>query len=118
VPPENENWLITDPQREAPLDDVGLPCYTATVAVDRDGNETLWLAGRPLLGDRDADRGNPNPPHERLGRLPRHYRDALWGDQLRCGRPTASGRPCQARVAKPGDACGQHRASQPQGLPR
>jgi hypothetical protein len=91
------------------LCDVGAPDYVATVTVDRNGNETFWLARKDLLGRPDADHGNENPPHEKLGRLPPLIRDRIWGDSLRCGRPTAAGKPCRTQVASPGEACYWHR---------
>jgi hypothetical protein len=96
-------------RRSTCLCDVGATHYVATVTVDRDGNETFWLARKDLLGRPDADHGNENPPHERLGRLPQAIREKVWGDALLCGRPTATGRPCRQRVAEPSQSCGVHR---------
>jgi hypothetical protein len=102
-----DHGRIIDPDRTVCLCDVGDTEHLATVSVDPDGNETYWLAHRELLGE-PADHGNENPYHEKPGRLPQVIRDRIWGDALRCGRPTCSGRPCRIRVASPGDPCGTH----------
>ena len=99
---------LVDWRRATCLCDVGAPDYVATVAVGVNGELTLWLVRKELLGQAGADHGNENPPHEKLGRLPQAVRDRIWGDSLRCGRPTSSGRPCRIRVANPGDPCGTH----------
>jgi hypothetical protein len=101
---------LVDGRRTVCLCDVGLPDYVAVTAVGIDGAAEFWLARMDLMNHPDATFGNANQPHEQLGRLPREVRDAIWGDRLRCGRPTAAGKPCRVRVAQPGDTCGQHRA--------
>jgi hypothetical protein len=105
-----ENNLL-DETRSACLCDQGLPEYLAAVAVSPDGTEHLVLVERDSLGDDDVvyDSNCRNARHEGLGKLPREFRDAVWGDVLRCGRPTATGKPCRARVAEPGGVCGMHR---------
>src|SRR5262245_13569110 len=110
----HNHWRLVDPHRTACLCDVGAPGYIATVAVAPDGGESLWLADTELL-DHDADLGNPNQRHEKLGRLPQPIRDRIWGDALRCGRPRSNGQPCRQRVAEPGHACSDH--SGPDGGP-
>ncbi|WP_139114195.1 MULTISPECIES: hypothetical protein [unclassified Gordonia (in: high G+C Gram-positive bacteria)] len=106
--------LIIDPPTEIGLADVGLDGYTIAETVDRDGQRQAWIVARHHLADvddhRDVDHGAVEaPPHERLGPLPDDLRDRVAAVVLRCGRPTASGRPCRARVAEPGAACGAHR---------
>lgn len=100
---------LIDPDHTTCLCDVGAPEYAAVVAVDANGDEWYLLARKDMIGAPYQDVGNPEPPHEQLGRLPREYRDALWGDALRCGRPTWAGKPCRARVAEPGGVCANHR---------
>lgn len=46
------------------------------------------------------------PAHERLGRLPRVWRELL---QHHCGAPTRTGRPCRIVVDRPGQLCDIHR---------
>jgi hypothetical protein len=104
----DEHKALMDMERTAFLYDVGAPDHAATIAVDAAGNERLWVVDLEQLNDADADVGNANQRHERLGRLPQAVRDRIWGDSLRCGRPTCSGRPCRIRVANPGDPCGTH----------
>jgi hypothetical protein len=40
---------LIDPARTVCLCDVGNPDYIATITVDRDGNETYWLAHKDLM---------------------------------------------------------------------
>ena len=47
---------LIDWRRTTCLCDVGAPHYVATVTVDRNGNETFWLARKDLLGRPDASR--------------------------------------------------------------
>lgn len=103
-----ERSPLIDFTRSSTLWDVGCPEYVAAVAVDADAAEQFWLVLRGHVGDPDTSPGNANQPHEQLGRLPRAFRDAIWGDQLRCGAITARGTPCRARVAQPGGRCGRH----------
>jgi hypothetical protein len=105
---DHDHGRVIDPARTVCLCDAGDTDYVATVAVDHEGAETYWLAHKELLGCDDADCGDENQPHEKLGRLPAAVRDRIWGDALRCGRPTASGRPCRIRVTNAGDPCGTH----------
>ena len=102
--------------RSAPLDDQGLPGYTAVVSVGPDGGEPLLaLARRDLLGG-PADCWPADwravAPHELPGRLPRAFAPS-------CGRTAStSGRPCRARVPSWGDACAHHAgADAPGGRP-
>jgi hypothetical protein len=87
--------------------------YLAAVCIEPDGGTHLILA---LLDDTGAVDPKPrydptckSVKHEQTGRLPVAVRDRIWGDALRCGRPTWSGRPCRHRVKEPGDTCGEHR---------
>jgi hypothetical protein len=105
------DWRLIDPERSVCLRDVGAPDFIAALTVGPDGTETFWIADRDLIGQ-NCDHGNPNPRHEKLGRLPQTVRDRIWGDSLRCRRFTAAGKPCGQRVAEPGTACGIH-----QGMP-
>jgi hypothetical protein len=95
---------IIDPARSACLCDVGAPGYQAVLAVDADGNTSLWIADTDLLGRDDVDHG-AIPRHEQLGELPPHVRARLW----RCGHPTETGQPCQLTVDELGGACALHR---------
>ena len=105
---ECRHGSLIDNERSACLCDVGAPGYVAAVCVTPDGQDVLWLV-RPELFERDdADLGDVDQSHEKLGRLPAHVRERIWGDALRCGRPTSSGRPCRIRVTNPGDPCGIH----------
>jgi hypothetical protein len=103
-----EHVRLIDPHRTVCLCDVGAPDYVLTVTVDANGEQTLWLARKDLIGRPDADHGNENPPHEKLGRLPHTVRERIWGESLRCGRPRWDGQPCRQRVADPGAACSSH----------
>jgi hypothetical protein len=99
---------LIDFERSACLCDVGAPDYLAAVCIASDGDDVLWLVSKTELEAEDPRCGNANQRHEQLGRLPAAVRDRIWGDSLRCGRPTCSGLPCRIRVANPGDPCGTH----------
>jgi hypothetical protein len=101
---------LVDPHRTVCLCDVGNRDYILTISVDADGNDKFWLCRKDLLGDQDADIGDPDPRHEQLGRLPQHVRDRIWGDRLKCGRPRGDGLPCRQRVTVPGRSCWVHRS--------
>lgn len=104
----NPRCKLIDDHRSACLGDVGAPDYLAAVCVTADGEDALWLVNRAEL---DSDRpayGNPAQPHEKVGRLPGHVRERIWGDALRCGRPRYDGQPCRHRVKEPGDTCRAH----------
>lgn len=103
------NWM--DPVRSCCLCDVGADGFIAATAVGADGTEHLVLAARDSLGDETVVY-NPDCPdvaHEGLGRLPRHIRERICGeDYLRCGRPRWDGQPCRQRVKEPGQSCSVH----------
>ncbi|ORA13575.1 hypothetical protein [Mycobacterium asiaticum] len=101
---------LIDYERAVCLCDVGAPDYLAAVCVTGAGDEVLWLVSRTALVEEHAQCGNPSQLHERLGRLPASVRERIWGDSLRCGRPTSAGQPCRQRVKEPGQACGLHTA--------
>lgn len=101
-----------DPYRSAFLWDVGLPHFAAAVTVDADGHDKLWVLSAAAMDEDLPDVGDPDQPHEKLGRLPAAIRDRIWG-VFRCGRPTRSGQPCRIRVAESGGACGSHRDKAP-----
>jgi hypothetical protein len=103
-----EQFSLIDHDRTACLCDVGAPDYLAAVCVTPDGEDVLWLVCKTELDAEDPRCGNANQRHEQLGRLPQTVRDRIWGDALRCGRPTATGKPCRQRVAEPGRSCGVH----------
>jgi hypothetical protein len=103
---------LIDEQSAACLCDVGAPGYVAVSAVDGSGIESLWLIQWDTINDHDTEFGNPDQPHEQVGRLPLKTRIAVWGDALCCGRPTGRGKPCRREVTKPGDPCHQHRWAQ------
>lgn len=104
---ENARWV--DPARMACLCKHGAPGFVVVVAVEPDGEESLWMCREELLGLDGVDHGNPYPRHELVGRLPRDVRERIWDDQLRCGRPRSNGQPCRHKIAEPGGACGLHR---------
>jgi hypothetical protein len=101
-----------DPLRSAPLEDVGGDAdYITAVCVTADGDTVLWLVSASHLAcppDSPCRANTGYPAHEKLGQLPVWVRDRIWGDALRCGRPTRAGRPCQIRVGTPGGPCGMH----------
>lgn len=99
---------LVDPNRTACLCDVGAPGYALTVAVDHNGNETLWIIDNGQLGVDGTDHGNPNQPHEKPGELPQTIRERIRGDRARCGRPRADGKPCRAPAPEPGRGCYWH----------
>ncbi|BDB42840.1 MULTISPECIES: hypothetical protein [Mycobacterium] len=101
---------LIDYERSACLCDVGAPDYLAAVCVTNAGDEVLWLVSKTALAGGRAQHGDPSQPHEGLGRLPATMRERIWGDSLRCGRPTSAGQPCRQRVKEPGLACGLHTA--------
>lgn len=99
---------LIDYERAASLCGAGQHEYFAAVCVADDGTELLWLVSKSELASDHPRAGDPNQPHEKLGRLPREVRERLW---LRCGQPCQKGRPCRARVGRPGAACHHHRDS-------
>jgi hypothetical protein len=77
----------------------------AVECVDEDGSRSLWI-----LTDAQDDGGPIRlPEHEGLGPLPPEVRSRIARAPFRCGRTTRSGRPCRTLVARPGQACGNHR---------
>lgn len=100
---------LVDPETEVFLAPDGLPGFSAAVAVDVDGVSQLWLIDRDQLGVPGVDHGEQFPRHELTGPLPRGVRARVMNAAIRCGRPTASGRPCRGIVATLGTACGHHR---------
>lgn len=101
---------VVDWQRTACLCNNGAPDLVAAVCVTPTGGEALWLVSRTELDSDDPTHGSPNQPHERAGRLPRHIRERIWGDELRCGRTRYDGQPCRHRVKEPGQTCRAHAA--------
>jgi hypothetical protein len=111
----SDNDHLLDETRSACLCDVGAPEFIAATAVAADGAEHLVLVLRDAIGDADVvyDANCPAVEHESTGKLPGGWRERVWGDLARCGRPTASGQPCRRIVGTPGESCTQHR-----GLPK
>jgi hypothetical protein len=99
---------LIDHDRAVCLCDVGAPDYLAAVCITSDGDDALWLVSKTELDAENPRCGNANQRHEKLGQLPVAVRERIWGDSLRCGRPTHAGRPCRIRVGTPGDPCGTH----------
>jgi len=110
VTDSDEHMQIIDNATRVDLAPYGLPGIEAAEAIDTSGHRRAWLVVSDELGNHDADLGNPWPPHEYLGRLPREIRDRIW--DLHCNRRTTSGRPCRSRVAEPGAACMWHQDQQ------
>jgi hypothetical protein len=106
---------LLDGDRSAHLWDVGLDGYLAATAVASDGTEHFVLVLLDGLGDDDVvyDSACRNACHEQLGKLSGGWRERVWGDLARCGRPTAAGQPCRRIVGAPGESCTQH-----SGLPK
>lgn len=100
---------IIDNDRSAHLCDVGGPGYLVCVTVDSDGVEAMWVVDLDQHDRPDGVCGNPNQEHERVGRLPGGWRERIWGELARCGRPTAAGQPCRRMVSALGEPCTQHR---------
>ena len=100
-----------DYERSTCLCDVGAPDYLAAIAVADDGTYHLVLVLYDGIDDDDVryDARCRGVGHEKLGRLPRCVRERIGGNDLRCGRPTAAGRPCRHAVNEPGEACCFHR---------
>ncbi len=71
----------------------------ACVAVDPDGDESLWIIVPGASEDTPRD---PWPDHERTGPLPARFA------QPRCGQPRLDGRPCRTPVARSGLTCHAH----------
>lgn len=105
------NSHLLDETRSVHLCDQGACGYVAATALSSDGDEHFVLARCDGLDDPEAayDYRCRDVAHEQIGRLPRNVRDRIW--DLRCGRPTRSGHPCQRRVAEPGQSCGMHEVS-------
>ncbi|MED5814481.1 hypothetical protein VST63_19160 [Mycolicibacterium sp. 050232] len=103
---------LIDPARSACLCPAGLPGYHAVVAITEDGTADLVLVDLDLMARGGTDNvyydTKRQAPHEQLGRAPHDVLERIWGDLLRCGRPTRAGRPCRIRVSNPGDPCGTH----------
>jgi hypothetical protein len=103
-----EHGSLVDNERSACLWDVGAPDFVAAVCVTPDGEDVLWLVSKTELDAEHPRCGRAEQPHEKLGRLPHTVRERIWGDSLRCGRPTAAGKPCRHRVKEPGQICDMH----------
>ncbi|WP_019969341.1 hypothetical protein [Mycobacterium sp. 141] len=97
---------IVDVARAVHLCDVGMPGYLLAPCVATDGIDQIWIVDTACLADNNHR--PPPPAHELIGRLPAVVRDRIWGDELRCGRPTSTGRPCRQRVKNPGGTCRRH----------
>lgn len=103
-----------NPDDNRPLVDLSRSAHlgggrSAAVAVDPDGNESLWI----LVPGADEDTPrDPWPDHERLGPLPARFA------QHRCGQPRLDGHPCRTPVAAAGLACVHHRQDDPVELVR
>lgn len=104
-----DRLVLIDPDRSAHLCDAGSPGFTAAVCVRPDGRDALWLVDRAELSAEHPRHGNGDQPHEQLGPLPDRYRLGVRCTPIRCGRPTATGRPCRTPVHRPGDGCHWHR---------
>lgn len=105
---------VIDYDRAACLCGAGAPDYFAAVSVNADGTEALWLVSKDHLGADNPDSGDANQPHEQLGPLPQAVRERIRAaGRARCGRPTASGRPCRTQVAQAGDGCRHHGGPRP-----
>jgi hypothetical protein len=106
---------LLDEDRSVSLEDVGAPDWIAATVVAPDEAEHLILAFGPDIGVGGAlyDPLAREAPHEQVGRLGGGWRERIWGDLARCGRPTAAGQPCRRMVGAPGESCTQHR-----GLPK
>ena len=113
---ENGRWTLPDFADAVELDDE----YTLAVAYRSDDTPEVWLVSTlsahhhaERLGTEQRHDGCTCPAaHEKVGRLPREYRDRL-GLIHRCGRPASHGGPCRAIVYRPGEACDHHRGMQP-----
>lgn len=83
--------------------------YRLMWAVNADGSRTPWLmASLCAHCEGEATHGNwRDALHELEGPIPPHVRRRLFGD-LRCGAPTAVGRPCRQRVTHLGEQCAAH----------
>ena len=103
------NLLDTD--RSVCLCDVGEVRYLAATTVSADGTEHFVLALRDAIDDGKTcyDATCRDVGHEQTGPLTGGWRERVWGDLARCGRPTASGQPCRRMVSTPGESCTQHR---------
>ena len=98
---------LVDDQRSASLCDCGSPGYMAAVCINPNGDEAFWLVS--LDENVECPRsGNAEQPHEKVGRLPGHLQERIWGDAIRCGHPRRNGVPCRHRVREPGQVCGFH----------
>jgi hypothetical protein len=67
-----------DPDRSIGLSDMGGHGLAAAVAVDADGNGSLWIVDVDAL-DRDQAAHGGNPRHEQVGELPGGWRERIWG---------------------------------------
>jgi hypothetical protein len=107
----SDNDHLLDSDRSACLCDVGLESYIAATAVAADGAEHLVLVLRDAIGDPAVvyDANCPAVEHESTGKLSGEWRERIWGELARCGRPTAAGQPCRRIVGTPGESCTQHR---------
>jgi hypothetical protein len=104
--------FIFDPDRSVGFDDVGGGDYRVVVALEPGGATTFLLYSPAECQALQSIPIPETPPHEKLGPLPANFQsrtDATVGS--RCGRPTRTGKLCQAKVAEPGLACRWHRDS-------
>lgn len=101
---------LIDHERSACLADVGAAGYLAAVCITPTGDDVLWLVCCKELHNERPAHGEPDQPHEKLGRLPGNVRDRVWGDAILCGHPRRNGLLCRHRVKEPGQACGFHSA--------
>ena len=110
----DDSTSYIDNSRTTCLCDVGRPDFLAATAIAADGSGHLVLAQVDAIGSPDIgyDPTCSAVDHEQLGALPIEYvrRLTVTRRTHRCGRRTKSGVPCQSPVARPGDACGWHRA--------
>lgn len=104
-----DGFALVDVERSACLCDVGLAGYVVAWCIAPDGQSAAWLVSdAELLNGENAQRGNPNQPHEQIGRLPSYWRARAARPPHRCGRPRADGRPCRQAVKIAGRPCVWH----------
>lgn len=101
--------MPVDPGRTVELDRDGLHGYSAATVLTADGSTELVLVRRQLIGRASYLPASAGvAPHEQDGPLPPRWLDRTWLAPVRCGHPTANGRPCQ-RNTRAGQPCHQHR---------
>lgn len=105
----DDSVVIIDGRTWVCLCDVGAPGFSLAETVDSYGRRKLWFVDDNRLGADDTDHGAlTTPQHEGLGPLSQPWAKRVAAAPLRCGRPTAKGRPCRMNVERPGAACALH----------